>query len=263
MALAVIALAAASLYGTISLVGTALGPAPARTATPGQASQAVAVGGSPSASGSIAILPSGSAGSVGRVALRRALGQRPRRARRRRPGPFRMDLYRSGAFVRELTPIWCLSAAMQTSANIMDLGAGKQPDRTRARQLRLFHLSRSIAPAPDKAAEPEGWAAGYAARLREVQGDRRAEHQGRDQGGREGAPDDEPAGRPHGLARCTQLGHVGVHGDCRPGRRRPSTRSPPSTSRTSGGRATATSGATRASPTRSCRWASCPRTSSR
>jgi hypothetical protein len=71
-----------------------------------------------------------------------------------------MDLYRSGAFVSELTPIWCLSAAMQTSANIMDLAAGKKSDRTRARQKQLFDLSRSIAPAPDKAAEPEGWAAG-------------------------------------------------------------------------------------------------------
>jgi hypothetical protein len=71
-----------------------------------------------------------------------------------------MDLYRRGAFVSELTPIWCLPAAMQTSANIMDLRAGKQADRTRARQQSYFNLSRSIAPAPDKAAEPEGWAAG-------------------------------------------------------------------------------------------------------
>src|SRR6185295_9850818 len=113
MALAVIALAAASLYGTISLVGTALGPAPARTATPGQASQAVAVGGSPSASGSIAILPSGSAGpSGGSPSGSPSIAPSP--SPTPKPGPFKMDLYRSGAFVRELTPIWCLSAAMQT-----------------------------------------------------------------------------------------------------------------------------------------------------
>jgi hypothetical protein len=64
--------------------------------------------------------------------------------------------------VSELTPIWCLSAAMQTSANIMDIAAGKKPNRTRARQEQLFNLSRSLFPAPDKAAEPEGWAAGLA-----------------------------------------------------------------------------------------------------
>jgi hypothetical protein len=71
-----------------------------------------------------------------------------------------MDLYRSGAFTSELTPIWCLPAAMQTSANIMDIAAGKASDRTKARQKRLFDLARSLAPAPDKAAEPEGWAMG-------------------------------------------------------------------------------------------------------
>jgi hypothetical protein len=159
MAVAVIGLAAASLYGTINLVGTALGPSPARTASPGQASQPVAVGGSPSASGSIAFLPSGSAGpSAGSPSVAPSIAPPP--SATPKPGPFKMDLYRSGAFVRELTPIWCLSAAMQTSANIIDLGAGKQSDRTRARQQRLFDLSRSIAPAPDKAAEPEGWAAG-------------------------------------------------------------------------------------------------------
>ncbi len=73
-----------------------------------------------------------------------------------RLGPFSMDLYQKGDFVGEFTDIWCLSAAMQTSMNIMDDGA----DHTAKTQERLFELSRSIDPAPDGAAEPEGWAQG-------------------------------------------------------------------------------------------------------
>jgi len=73
-----------------------------------------------------------------------------------RPKPFAMDLYRKGDFVGEKTPVWCLPAAMQTSINIMSKGA----DRTAATQGRLFDLARSLVPAPDGAAEPEGWAQG-------------------------------------------------------------------------------------------------------
>jgi putative peptidoglycan lipid II flippase len=73
-----------------------------------------------------------------------------------RPGPFSMDLYESGDFVGEFRDIWCLPAAMQTAMNIMDVGA----DTTRATQGRLFNLTRSLAPAPDGAAEPEAWAKG-------------------------------------------------------------------------------------------------------
>jgi hypothetical protein len=65
-----------------------------------------------------------------------------------------MDLYRKGDFIGEFTDMWCLAAAVQTSMNIMDKGA----DRTRATQARLFRLTRSLAPSPDGAAEPEGWA---------------------------------------------------------------------------------------------------------
>jgi putative peptidoglycan lipid II flippase len=75
-----------------------------------------------------------------------------------RPGPFSMDLYESGDFVGEFRDIWCLPAAMQTAMNIMDVGA----DTTRATQGRLFNLTRSLAPAPDGAAEPEAWAKGLA-----------------------------------------------------------------------------------------------------
>ena len=75
-----------------------------------------------------------------------------------KPGPFSMDLYQAGDYVGELTDTWCVAAAMQTSMNIMDTGA----DRSRDLQTRLFKLGRSIAPAPDGAAEPEGWAQGLA-----------------------------------------------------------------------------------------------------
>jgi len=71
-----------------------------------------------------------------------------------RPRPFAMDLYRKGDFIGEFTDTWCLAAAVQTMMNIMDRGA----DRTRTTQARLFRLTRSLAPSPDGAAEPEGWA---------------------------------------------------------------------------------------------------------
>ena len=71
-------------------------------------------------------------------------------------GPFSMDLYDSGDFVGEFKDVWCLPAAMQTAMNVMDVGG----DHTRATQGHLFDLARSIAPAPDGAAEPEAWAAG-------------------------------------------------------------------------------------------------------
>ena len=73
-----------------------------------------------------------------------------------KPGPFAMDLYEKADYVGEFRDIWCLPAAMQTAMNVMDEGA----DRTSATQSRLFSLARSLAPAPDGAAEPEGWAQG-------------------------------------------------------------------------------------------------------
>ena len=73
-----------------------------------------------------------------------------------KPKAFSMDLYHRGDYVGEKTKIWCLPAAMQTSINVMSPGA----DRTYVTQQRLFDLSRSLAPAPDGAAEPEGWAMG-------------------------------------------------------------------------------------------------------
>jgi putative peptidoglycan lipid II flippase len=75
-----------------------------------------------------------------------------------RPGRFAMDLYEAGDFVDEFRDIWCLPAAMQTAMNIMDVGA----DTSRTGQSRLFDLARSLAPAPDGAAEPEAWAIGLA-----------------------------------------------------------------------------------------------------
>ncbi len=71
-------------------------------------------------------------------------------------GPFSMDLYQKGDYVGEFRDTWCLAAAVQTSMNIMDDGA----DTTRATQSKVFDLTRSLEPAPDGAAEPEGWAQG-------------------------------------------------------------------------------------------------------
>ena len=65
-----------------------------------------------------------------------------------------MDLYEKGDYVGEFRDTWCVPAAMQTAMNIMDTSA----DRTQATQSKLFSLARSLAPAPDGAAEPEGWA---------------------------------------------------------------------------------------------------------
>ena len=72
------------------------------------------------------------------------------------PGPFSMDLYQKGDFVGELKDVWCVPAAMQTSMNIMDVGA----DTTEATQQRLFDLAVSLGGTRNNAAEPEGWAMG-------------------------------------------------------------------------------------------------------
>lgn len=71
-------------------------------------------------------------------------------------GPFSMDLYQKGDYVGEFLNTWCVPAAMQTSMNIMDVGA----DVTKRTQTRIFALARSLDPAPDGGAEPEAWAAG-------------------------------------------------------------------------------------------------------
>lgn len=71
-------------------------------------------------------------------------------------GPFSMDLYQKGDYVGEFLDTWCVPAAMQTSMNIMDVGA----DVTKRTQTRIFALARSLDPAPDGGAEPEAWAQG-------------------------------------------------------------------------------------------------------
>ena len=159
MAVGVVALAAGALYATVSVVGPAFGQGSvgaAGSSPSGVASPSLGSGSVPP-DGSGAIAQSSGSPSIQPTSVPSG---KPRPSPTPKPGPFRIDLYRSGAFVSELTPIWCLSAAMQTSANIMDLAAGRKADRTKARQQMLFKLSRSIAPAPDRAAEPEGWAAG-------------------------------------------------------------------------------------------------------
>ena len=61
--------------------------------------------------------------------------------------------------VSELLPWWCMPAAMQTMMNIMRPG---RMDRTRATQLRLYRLARSLSTdrLDGKGAEPIGWARG-------------------------------------------------------------------------------------------------------
>ncbi len=73
-----------------------------------------------------------------------------------KPRPFAMDLYEAGDFVGEMKDTWCVPAAMQTSMNIMDVGA----DVTKATQTRLWKLAYSIAPGKAGGADPEGWAKG-------------------------------------------------------------------------------------------------------
>ena len=92
------------------------------------------------------------------------------------------------------------------------IAAGKKPDRTRARQERLFKLSRSLFPAPDKAAEPEGWAAGltklgYGKYKVTVHPSIKAAIKVAAKALR---TTNRPVG-PHGLARGAQLGDVGLH----------------------------------------------------
>jgi hypothetical protein len=150
--LAAISVAAAALGValTVALVtGSALGAgAQAASVSPGAAVPSASAGPSPSVlvaavttPPSPAALPSSSSSQL---------------AASSKPVPFSMDLYHKGDYVGELTKVWCLPAAMQTSMNIMDPGA----DTTRATQARIFALARKLDPAPDGAAEPEGWAQG-------------------------------------------------------------------------------------------------------
>jgi hypothetical protein len=135
----VVALAAASLFMTgVALEGLVAGGGPGAT-TP-LPSVAPARSSPPSLPPSPAAIASPSA--------------KPSPSPAPKPRPFSMDLYRANDFVGEKTAIWCLAAAVQTSINIMSPGA----DVSRETQLRLFNLTRSLAPAPDGAAEPEGWA---------------------------------------------------------------------------------------------------------
>ncbi|HEY8168880.1 MAG TPA: hypothetical protein VIF84_09205 [Candidatus Limnocylindrales bacterium] len=73
-------------------------------------------------------------------------------------GPFGMDLHRKRDFVTQMTPHYCVPAAMQTMINIMSPGA----DQTRDTQDALYKLARRLSTKKlvGKGAEPEGWARG-------------------------------------------------------------------------------------------------------
>jgi len=107
--------------------------------------------GSPGAGGSVG--PGGSSAPGSGAGASAAPGDSPAPTA---SGPFSMDLYEKGDYVGEYRDTWCLAGAVQTSMNIMDDGA----DTTRATQSKVFDLTRSLDPAPDGAAEPEGWAQG-------------------------------------------------------------------------------------------------------
>jgi len=67
-----------------------------------------------------------------------------------------MNLYRNGDFVSELTPVQCVSAAMQIMLNVV----GPKNDRTTRTQTALAKLAKSLSDAPYGCTEPLGWARG-------------------------------------------------------------------------------------------------------
>jgi len=76
-----------------------------------------------------------------------------------RPAPkpvLAMNLYRNGDFVSELTPVQCVSAAMQIMLNVV----GPKNDRTTRTQTALAKLAKSLSDAPYGGTEPLGWARG-------------------------------------------------------------------------------------------------------
>lgn len=67
-----------------------------------------------------------------------------------------MNLYHKGDFVSELTPVQCVSAAMQIMLNVI----GPTDDRTSRTQTALAKLAKSLSDAPYGGTEPLGWARG-------------------------------------------------------------------------------------------------------
>ena len=75
------------------------------------------------------------------------------------PGKFRMDLYRPGDHVRQVTTSMCVPASMQMMINMMESGPA---DRTRQTQRELYQQARSFSPwltAERGGASARGWAA--------------------------------------------------------------------------------------------------------
>jgi hypothetical protein len=154
--LVVISLGAGVVYAT----GLALGSGATLAVDPLVTPWARQNAATPLPSAAIGLVASGEPTSSASPAASNGPSPRPssRPAPTPTPGPFVMDLYHKGDYVGEFKDVWCLPAAMQTSMNIMDTGA----DTSQATQSRIFSLARSLAPAPDGAAEPEAWAKGLA-----------------------------------------------------------------------------------------------------
>ena len=126
------------------------------------------------------------------------------------PGPFAMDLYQKGDYAGEFRDTWCVPAAMQTSMNIMDVGA----DVTAATQQSLWTYARSLVPDQEGGAEPEAWAMGLTGSATATTRSASSPPSRR----RSSSPPEQvrltnrPGGA-HGLEGRPLLGHVGVRGD--------------------------------------------------
>ena len=80
--------------------------------------------------------------------------QVPRLTPRPRPGPFSMNLYRTGDFVHQQTTFYCVPASAQTMMNIMDDG---RPNRSANYQRRLFRLGHLLDEDDDDEWDDEPW----------------------------------------------------------------------------------------------------------
>jgi hypothetical protein len=150
LAVVVVALLTAATVGLSAFVvaSTPTGAVAAATATPAlaRAEATPTASPSPQPSGS-ADVPSPSASAL----------PPPTASPTPTPKPvLAMNLYRKGDFVSELTPVHCVSAAMQIMLNIV----GPGNDRSSQTQTSLAKLAKSLSDAPYGGTEPLGWAKG-------------------------------------------------------------------------------------------------------
>jgi hypothetical protein len=70
-----------------------------------------------------------------------------------KPGPYALDLFRRGDFVRQYTFDWCVGASIQMMLNMI------RPvnETSRARQQAIWELARDLSSSPYRGANPRGW----------------------------------------------------------------------------------------------------------